>query len=193
MNNTRYWQDELTREGIELRRRLDTRGVEEVLRGSVFVERFVFVTAYIMRKLSEADALTQEVLDFPSPTIVYPCTIPPAPRYWFATSEDGTTWRQPIADHYDLARGRADNLPFKHICNLLVHHFAFDVRMEQGGDGVQLLFNSRDHQDRLWALKLDDYMTLVAEVAHDETVWIDTDIARKDRPVIRRRQHPADW
>jgi hypothetical protein len=187
VNRPAYWQQELMRENIILRRRLDEAGLGKVVLSSVAIERYVFLTAYVMRKLKEAGALTEDVTKSMWPVMRYPMTDPVPPRAWFLLSEDGQTWRQPLDQHYDLGEGRPEKMEFDHICNRLIHHFAFDVRV--GGNGIgEILFNSDHTTNRLWSITLDRYMGLVDEVAHDETMWIDTDRTRKDNPVIRRRQ-----
>ena len=193
MNHPAYWQQELMRENINLRRWIEKAGVEKVVRLSVSIERHAFVTTYIMRKLTEVGALTEEVIKSTWAVTNYPITVSVPPRAWFLISEDRKTWRQPVEQHYDLDAGREETMKFKDICNRLIHHFAFDVRLDRGGVGVEILFNSDQSTDRLWAITLDRYMGLVDEVAHDETMWIDGDMSRTANPVIRYRQRPDSW
>lgn len=193
MNSPAYWQQELMRENIDLRGWIDKAGVEKVVRLSVSVERYVFLTAYIMRKLNEVEALTQEVVQSRWVVTGFKATAPVPPRYWFLISEGGRTWRQPLEQHFALDQGTRETMTFGKICDRLVHHFAFDVRLGHEGAGIDIFFSSDRSRERLWSITLESYMGLVDEIAHDQTNWIDANIARDRNQVIRRRQPPEGW
>jgi hypothetical protein len=192
MNRPDFWKDELHREVLRLRQAIDSDGLEGLALRSVTVERFAFVTAYIMRKLWEAEALTLDVTEFKWPVSKFPCVKAPPHRSWFAVSNDGKTWRQPLEDHYDLARPNRERLRFSKICNYLVHHLAFEVRYDSAAADLEILFNSDDSQDHLYLITLPTYVAVVEEVAYDEVRWVSRDINRSKDPVIQRRQRPAD-
>src|SRR5215211_1906143 len=112
INQPKFWKFELFRECSRLREFIDERGVEWVVKHSAQVERFTFVTAYIMRKLHEADVLTQEVTESTLRVVEFPCMKPPPHRRWFQISEDRKNWRQPLEQHLRprSAEGRPDGL-----------------------------------------------------------------------------------
>ena len=193
MNSSAYWQQELMRENLDLRDWIQKAGVGKVVRLSVSVERYAFLTAYIMRKLNEVDALTRDVVESQWAVTSFELTAPIPPRYWFRISEDRVTWRQPIEQHFALDRGREDTMTFEHICNRFVHHFAFDVRLNHDGATIDILFNSDRTKTSLWSITLENYMRLVDEVAYDQTGWIDASMSREESPVVRRRRPPHDW
>lgn len=193
MNHPAYWQQELMRENVDLRRWIEKAGVEKVVRLSVSVERYAFLTAYIMRKLNEVDALTQEVAQSRWVVTSFKRTVPVPLRHWFRISEDGNTWRQPLEQHFALEHGTREPMTFADLCDRFVHHFAFDVRLTSAGDGVDVFFSSGNSRQRLWAITLDNYMRLVDEVAHDQTNWIDMNSSRETSPVVRRREPPEEW
>jgi hypothetical protein len=173
-----------------LRHDLDSDGPERLVASSVTVERFVFLTAYIMRKLKEADALTLDVTTSKWPVSKFLCVAPPPHRKWFAVSEDaGKSWRQPLENHYDLRRPNRERLRFPRICDYLVHHFAFDVRYDRQADQIEIFFNSDQTTDRLFLIALPVYVELVQEVARDEVRWVD--MSRAERRVVQRRRRPA--
>lgn len=175
-----------------LREALDDEGIEALAaRRSPFLERFALVTAVIMRRLSEVDALTEEVESSTWPVLEYPCTAPPPHRAWFTISEDGKTWRQPIESHYALNQPTSSRLRFRDVCNYLLHHFAFDVVYDPEHGVASLRFNSDRTKDRLFSLELPDYLVLVDEVARDYVTWVDMD--RGAGRVVRRRSRPAGW
>jgi hypothetical protein len=79
INHPEFWKQELQRELGWVRKLLQRDGAEQLVLGSVTLERFVFVTAYIMRKLAEADAFTVEVTDSTWPVREFACIQPPPP------------------------------------------------------------------------------------------------------------------
>ena len=190
MDRREFWKAELHREVLRLRRAIDTDGAERIVQTTVTVERFAFLTAYIMRKLKEADVLTRDVTESKWPVTKFPCVVPPPHRAWFAVSEDGEAWRQPLEDHYDLAHGTRERIRFHRLCNYLVHHFAFAVRYDREHDEIGILFNSNRTKDRLFRIALPVYVATVEEVAYDEAGWVDMDSTRAKDPVIRRRRRP---
>ena len=190
MNNAQFWKHELFRESSRFRQAVDEEGIDRlVARRSPLIERFVFVTAYMMRKLAEAQWLTVDVKQSGWKVQAFPCTSPPPHRRWFATSPDGNQWWQPLDQYYDLDAPKRHTLSFGQVCHSIVHHFAFDVRQDPLRGGAELLFNSDRTKDRLFGMPLDSYLELVLEVASDEVRWVDMD-ASVGR-VIQRRHRPA--
>lgn len=191
MNNAKFWKHELFRESSRLREAIDKEGIDRLLaRRSSLIERFVFVTAYMMRKLDEARWLTVDVTRRGWQVQAFPCTSSPPHRRWFVTSPDGNQWSQPLDQHYDLDSPRRHTLSFGQVCDYIVHHFAFDTRQDPVSGGTELLFNSDwTKEDSLYEMLLDTYLELVLDVASDEVGWVDMD-ASVGR-VIQRRQRPA--
>jgi hypothetical protein len=205
MNNPQYWKHELFRELYRLRDLIDADGPEVVVSSSVSLEKFVFVTAFMMRKLAEAHEVTQDVTTSHWPVIELPQTSPPPDRSWFRVSSDGKTWRQPLEQHYDFGAPKKSQLAFEHICDRLIHHFAFELRHDPSDDSIDILFNSDRTIKCLFILSLHDYTGLVDEVAADEVRYVDMDraarraIKRRYRPgagktpVVGRRTRPVSW
>jgi hypothetical protein len=193
MNNAQWWKDELFRETSRLREAVEYESVDKlVARRSPFIERFAFVTAYEMRKLREAEELTQEVLQRGWHVRAFPCVVAPPHRRWFQVSRDRHHWYPPLEQHYDLDAPRAHTLSFFQLCDALIHHFAFDVRLTLPDGGAELLFTS-DHKrnTELYGIPLDAYRDRVLDVAYDEVRWVDMDPSRKGSEVIQRRGRPA--
>jgi hypothetical protein len=190
MNDAKFWKHELFRE-LGRQRELEEDAGDELASRQVQVERFVFVTAYMMRKLHEAAALTEDVTKSRWSVTKYPCIAPPPHRHWFRLWETpgGRSW-QPIQSHYDLNAPTPDHLPFGKLCNYLIHHFGFALRASENGS-VEMLFNSDYTKDEcLFAMSLDDFKRVVEEVACDEVRWVDMDRSRGR--VIQRRGRPHD-
>jgi hypothetical protein len=188
MSDAGFWKVELFREVKRLRNLLGELGPERVVAKRAPVERFVSITAYEMRKLAEAVALSEEVTKRRHPVIEYPCTVPPPHRTWFRIPEDGATWRQPLEQHYNLDAPKRSELPFEQLCNLLIHHFAYELRLRPATGDVEILFNSDLTSTRLYGMTLDAYIAVVEDVHYDEIRWVDMDQAAGR--VIQRRHRP---
>jgi hypothetical protein len=98
----------------------------------------------------------------------------------------------PLDAHYDLDAPRNSKQRFGDLCNLLIHHFAFEVRLRPVSGELEILFNSDWTKDRLFGMLLDDYVSLVEEVAYDEIRWVSMDRGAKGGKgrVIQRRHRP---
>jgi hypothetical protein len=120
----------------------------------------------------------------------YRCLRHPPPRHQFRVSRDLETWWQPIEDHYDLAHPQNGSLRLSALCNLVVHHFAFEVR---SGDvkAIEIYFNSdRSKAETLNMIAFTTYVQFVDEVAHDQAVFFTVD--RKTKRQIRHRTRRLD-
>jgi hypothetical protein len=187
IDRPKYWKHQLRRELNELRLVLVEEELDSVVERTVPLERFAFVTAFIMRKLAQGQSLTVEVTEWKLPVQRFTCIQEPPGRAWFLIREVGSeTWRQPIEQHYDLERSTSESLSFERTCDLLIHHFAFESRFNEGR--AELLFNSDHTTDRLYAVALEDYKRLVTEAVDDEVRWVDMD--RSINRVIQRRTRP---
>jgi hypothetical protein len=180
------------RETAAMRASIEKDSAERLAQHPVVVERFVFLTAYMMRKLREAIALSEEVMDSKLRVSEFACTEPPPHRTWFRVSEDGETWRQPLEAHYDLDAPHSGTLPFERLCDRLIHHFAFEVRVRPGTEDLEILFNSDSTSNRLFGIRFDDYVAMVEDVAYDEIRWVSMDRGAKGGKgcVIQRRHRP---
>jgi hypothetical protein len=157
----------------------------------VVIERFMFVSAYIIRKLAENDELTVDLIDRDWPVRRFECvTYPPHPQQ-FRVTRNFQDWWQPIEDYYDLANARPASLRLKALCNLVIHHFAFEARGNHE-DGIEIYFNSeRTKEEHLYAVAFDRYVELVEEAAYEEAVWFGVD--RKTGRPTRHRTRRWDF
>jgi hypothetical protein len=170
---------------------LEERGPEVLVTDTIAVERFVLVTAYMIRKLFEADALTEELTEFRWPIARMPCTAEPPHRRWLRRWDgNGRSW-QDLASHYDFKHATAETVTLSRLCDRLVHHFAFETRWDAGG-GIDIIFNSdRTASRSLYKLSLDTYMALVWEVQGDE---VRSESSKVDEGSVRlRRTRPPGW
>jgi hypothetical protein len=192
MDRPKFWQHELFRERSRLQEVIDQEGLSYLVGPSVLLEKFVFVTAYIARKLTEANVLTVEMVDSKWPVKRFRRVAKPPHRAWFRISEDGYSWRQPIEQYYDLDHSTEEQMGFENLCNRLIHHFAFVLRMSADEQDIEILFNSEQTDEQLWLITLSTFREMVEEVANDEATWEDS--SRDERRVVLRRKRPeAGW
>lgn len=149
------------------------------------VERFMFITAYVSRKLFESEELTVDLIERDWFVKRFQCMRVPPSRRQFLLSRDLKTWWQPIEDHYDLAHPQNGSLRLPALCNLVIHHFAFEIRSRNAG-AIEIYFNS-DHSkaEVLNMITLTTYIEFVDEVAHDRAVFFTVD-PKTDRQVRHR-------
>jgi hypothetical protein len=93
VNDAEFWRAELWRETFRLREALEQQGREYYAARPAYVERYAFVTAYEMRKLEDADALTLDVTDYSSDVLAYPVIKPPANNHDFLLRKDDRKFR----------------------------------------------------------------------------------------------------
>ncbi len=187
MNDVDFWKAELWRETSRLREALEQEGRERYASRRAYVERYAFVTAYEMRKLEDAEALTLEVTDYTCDALAYPVVDPPADVHGFRLRKDGRRFRIALDAHYDLEHPQPAKLRFRHLCNRLVHHLAFDVRQHPAADDLELLFTDTQHKRTLHGVALEAYVALVRAVHYDEIGWVGVNDQGKR---IRRRRQP---
>jgi hypothetical protein len=155
---------------------------------SAVVERFVFVSAYVSRKLLEGEELTIDLIERDWPITRYRCIRRPPTRQQFRVTRDMHTWWQPMEDHYDLANPQDKTLRLHALCNLVIHHFAFEVR-SCGDERIEIYFNSdRSKAKFLNMIKLETYVEFADEVAHDRAVFFTVDPRTKRQVRHRRRR-----
>jgi hypothetical protein len=187
MNDAEFWKAELWRETSRLREALEQEGRDYYAARPAFVERYAFVTAYEMRKLEDAEALTLDVTDQSYDFLAYPAIKPPRDVYDLLLRKDGHRFRVALDLHYDLEHPQPAKLKFRYLCNRLIHHLAFDVREHPASEHLELLFTDTDHKDTLHGIALEAWIALVLEAHYDEIRWVGVNEKGKR---IRRRQRP---
>jgi hypothetical protein len=187
MNSAEFWKAELWRETSRLREALEQQGLDYFAAKPEYVERYAFVTAYEMRKLDEAEALTTDLTEHEWDVLTYPAINRPNDTHGLLLRQHGRGWRVALDQHYDLDRPTLGKLKHRYLCNRFVHHLVFDVRQHSTTGALEMLFADRDHSDTLYGITLDTYIEVVLEAHYDEIRWLGvTDEGQR----IRRRQRP---
>ena len=162
------WKKELKRELNNFRKlvaKMDLsgeRGIPDIL--NLKVEKFFFVSAFIIRKLNEAKKLSDELNELTIPVV----------QYGRLNTDYGINVRnnQIIERFYDLENGNGASLSVTVLCNMLIHSFVFKVIVTNSGEKetiVGILVNSDYSKDKaLYYLKLDDFYKLLEETINDD-------------------------
>jgi hypothetical protein len=164
------WKDRLRRGRAVVRRKLraaaeDPARLEVAL---IEVEAFVFLTGYIVRKMSEAQKLSDELESATMSVVAYPAR-PTYPLDFLSAHH--------IDRGYDLEAPGARSLTLRTLCNLLIHSFVFmTVTDEIGTDWNGFFVNSDRTKGReLLYVARDDFDLLVDEVISDDVVTMRVD------------------
>jgi hypothetical protein len=154
------------------------------------VERFALISAYISRKLLESEELTIDLIERDWPIKQFRCIRHPPARQQFRVTQDMQTWWQPIEDHYDLVNPQDKTLRLHALCNVVIHHFAFEIR-SRSADRIEIYFNSdRSKAKFLNMITLDTYFEFTDEVAHDRAVFFT--VGRSTNRQVRHRRRRLD-
>jgi hypothetical protein len=129
------------------------------------IEKFFFVSAFIIRKLNEANKLSDELN----------ATSTPALKYERINRNEILDYmnNHRIDEFYDLDNGKKSSIGIKTLCNSLIHSFIFSaVFGEEVSDGKEellgILINSDYSKDNaLYYIDLDDFFKMIEEVAND--------------------------
>ncbi len=153
--DSKPWKDELlasarSLKAIQTRRRSDTR--------SYRFERTIFVCAYIMRKLSEAEKISTEWKVKKVPCIFYRLRGRPP---------DLMNWHQ-IERHFDLDTPESNSLTALDLCHRIIHSFVF-VEVCAPKKGIVGFFFASDQTKRrgIWFVEVKDFRILLRETGHE--------------------------
>lgn len=180
------WKEKLVRDRGGLKRRLRAAAEDEdaLEKALVSLESFVFLTGYILRKLAEARKLSDQLERSVMRVTAYPRTHSSYPLDFMNAHR--------IDRAYDFNSGRQKTLAFRDICNVLVHSFVFMATTDEDGrTATGFLVNSdRLKNVELYFVDLDDFFSLVSQVASDDIVYLHND--RVTGKVVKLRAMPGD-
>jgi hypothetical protein len=150
------WKDELLANARTLMRCTHSKRRSE--RRSLAVERAIFISAYIMRKLWEAEKLSSSWKDRK-----VRCTI----HALKDQAPDFLNWHR-IEEHYDLGASKSDWLTAIEFCHRLIHSYVF-VECEARNKTVRGVFFASDQTKNrgLWFVKISDVVKLLQQTGRD--------------------------
>ena len=127
----------------------------------IAVEKFAFLSAFIIRKLLEAKKLSDELESVK-------VSVRKFERINFDREITYLNWDH-VEQFYDLTDPVSDNISVRTLCNMLIHSFIFlaDDTKETPEINI-MLFNSDFTKDKaLYEIDLATYFELVESVAND--------------------------
>jgi hypothetical protein len=179
------WKRDLGREAVTLSRALGRfkSGRNDVSDALFYkVERFCFLSAFIVRRLLEAEKLSQEV----ERTTLAARTFRRRTRGF--RGFDVLT-RGDVEKRYVLSASATSRIALAPLCNMLVHTADF-VIVEYPKRSLRLFFSSEKHARRLFSVTLEDVVSLVREVSQDDVCyahWERDPVSNLMRNVVRSR------
>jgi len=177
------WKVELKRDLGDLRRRLQhaatprSRGITEQVLAKI--EKFVFASAFVVRKLIEAKKLSDEL---EAATLL----VRSFPRIDLERSIDFLNWHR-LDEFYDLTNPSTACVIPRDLCNLLIHSLVFSPILTGDGRYVSgFLFNSDRIKDTvLFEITLETYLNFIESVIQDDVANVSYD--RRTRALMKSR------
>lgn len=134
----------------------------ETERGGFYIERGVFLSAFIVRKLMENRKVTDEVRSRP-----VSCTS----FFAFEKLSDSVARFWGVSDptrHYDFSKPATLTLGAYDLMSEIMHSYIFIPVADEGGIWIAFLVNSyRNRDDRLLQIERTDFENVLAEVIRD--------------------------
>lgn len=132
------------------------------------IEKAIMGAAYAMRKLRDAEKLSESVLG----TQVHARRFPSTPKH-----VDLMNWHNP-REQYDFDRGRNHTFSLGQFCNEVIHSWVFVIEHDENGSLAGILLSSDKHRNKcLFRIELDEVLKLIRKVAAD---WPDGARMRRD-------------
>jgi hypothetical protein len=172
------WKEELNKELREFTVFLDTTKayLDDYL--DLRVEKFFFVSAFLIRKLNEAHTLSDQLI-----ANSYICERYPRININATLNIEN---KDSVHKFYNLTHQEQSSLKFGHICNLLIHSFIFSPVFAYSGKFFGVLFNSDKIKNRwLYWIEANTFCNLVSDVIQDDIVYTNYD--RKTKKFIKSR------
>lgn len=131
------------------------------------LEKAVFLSAFIVRKLVESGRLSMQVEALAVPVTTSPARDP-------AMAPDPENWKQ-LERFYDLRAGREESVPMRHLLNWVIHSFVFVVeeRSDLAGGSVPAGFwcnSDRSRTREVVRVGWKDYRGMLDQVIADDVV-----------------------
>lgn len=154
------WKRDLARQGDVLQKRIQQRRWSEA--SCANVERDIFLSAYVVRKLLEAGKISDEVETTSLRAVEYSlrkgCTV------------DIMNWHK-LDELYDLSSGTETVVNIREYCNQIIHSFVFSLSFSESG-GLEGFFvaSDREKDRRLLYLNIRTVAEALQCVTEDDIV-----------------------
>jgi hypothetical protein len=153
-------------------------------RRDFLIEKKIFTSAYVMRKLMESLKLSSDLSRYDIPCKTYPCIKRPTVR-------DRWEWYE----HYDMERASPGSISAPALYNLIIHSLIFTESVTGEGHSVGFLITSDSRRgDALGEVEFRQYIDLIRRVAEDNPSHVSMryDWSKEDWVVWRGNEAPPE-
>jgi len=168
---SRYWKSDLQKDA-EILRRWSTK--KHSSRRDVLFEKKIFISAFIIRKLTDAKKIN---VDFPKGNI-------PIQKFLRINREKPITllnWHK-IDSFYDLKTPISGSINIEDLSDLIIHSFIYCL-VFAAKDHVDSFYITSDKKkdDFLWSINLKKFTELLNNIGHTELVEFTMEKKKKER------------
>ena|SRR2546425_8980081 len=126
------------------------------------VQKFFFVSSFIVRKLIESDQLSEELNRINIPIIEYKSFNEDARMWWRGNR---------VENFYNLENGRETSISIKKLCDIFIHSFVFTLlfieeKEKPKFDGI-LVNSDQSRRSKVFFVKWKNFSKLLEEVIND--------------------------
>lgn len=179
--DSRVWKQELGKELKNFKRFLHEMALVDTEYFALGLEKFYFICAYIIRKLIEANKLSDELT-----VKKYPCS-----KYLRTNYEQQLDWvnHHHFESFYNLLKEQSCSLNLRQICNLLIHSFVFSPTFKEDMESMiftGIFINTDVTRDKcIYHINYKTFFSLIQNVMNDEISNVEYDrlngIVKKSR------------
>jgi hypothetical protein len=172
ISESSYWKDDLLRQAKALRVRMIQKHWPQT--SFVRVEQCLMLSFYNIRKLLEAQKLSQESLSKSLYVTEFPSR---------GMKVDHFNWHR-IEDLCDFSKATRPQIGLKNLCNQFVHSYVFQLVFGEDSalDGV-FVISDRERDKRLYLVDISQIVRLFESIGQDYPAYLEA----------RRDQETGDW
>ncbi|KCZ71911.1 hypothetical protein ANME2D_01967 [Candidatus Methanoperedens nitroreducens] len=153
------WKEELQKELNDFYKFSVATAISEDEYINLRVEKFFFVCAFIARKLSEANKLSDELISKDFSCIKYQ-------RIKDDNIIDFLNWHH-FERFYNLEEGEKSLLKLKELCNILIHSLIFCITTDNNNKLCGVFINSDWKKDKCYYIELNTFIELINDIIND--------------------------
>lgn len=188
------YKEDLLKEVRKIKRLLRTCDISDLGTYYFKLEKFLFVSAYLIRKLIEAQKLSDE-LENESIRLEYSKVTDYSAVCDFLS-------KRHLLRNYDIHHRRVEDLRLADVTNIFIHSYVFCLSLTSGGlpgesedplEHFELLITSDYRKSKLYFFRLDTYLNLCTSVARDEIVNMEISMDEKlGYRTVKRKSRKAE-
>lgn len=155
---SRFWKEDLARLALQLQRRRAQRRWPE--RSLAKLEKEVFIGFYAIRKLLEAERLSERLTKTQVPIEAF--------RHTGAARITKFNWNRKVFDAYDFEKPLKERVTVKFLCDQVIHSYIYkEVFDDKGGLFGFLISSDWERSKKLYRVSIADLIKLFTSVGRD--------------------------